>query len=125
MDNISIEIDSNYTAENVCPNNWWDINLKRYRNWAAIVTLDENGDENRKYLKGSHDSDTFFQVADVKKGDILAFGLFDTRGHNTKRGYYIVIDINEDEMTLGSEDEKDGYTTIRKALKAKKLLNQQ
>ena len=119
MKEITVTTDCKYTADNIWPNMWWNINLKRYKNWAAKTVLNKDtGKEDREYLDGTDDEDCFWCVANVKKGDILAFGNYDTRGHNTDRAYYAVTDMSEDTMTLLSEDNERGFTTIRKTIKA-------
>lgn len=119
MEKEYVNIEYKYTTLNVEPNNWY-VNLRRYSNWAAIAQLTENGEEVREYLKCSNDKGVFFSVENVKPGDILVFGIHDNYKHNHSRGYYIVESIDAECMTLLTEDNKPGFSTIRKALKAKK-----
>jgi len=122
MKEIEVRIEFKYTTDNVWPNQWWNINLNRYRNWAAKTILNKDtGKEDRVYLDGTKDEDCFWCVAKVSKGDILAFGNHDTRRYNNDRAYYAVTDITEDSMKLLSENNEKGFTTIRKALKALKI----
>lgn len=117
MKNLEVEIDVKYTADNVWPN-YWDGNPKRDFNWAAKTRLNpETGDEDRVYLKEGED--LFWNVKDVKAGDILVFGLHDRyKPRYNKKAYYRVIDINEERMILLSDDDEKGFTTIRKAMRA-------
>ena len=122
MKEIIVMIDCKYTTDNVWPNIWRNINLKRYKNWAAKTSLNKDtGKEDRKYLDGTEDEDCFWCVANVKKGDILAFGNYDRRGNNTERAYYAVTEMAEEFMALLTEDNEKGFTTIRKAIKAIKV----
>ena len=122
MKELTVGVNCKYTTNNVWPNNWWNINLKRYRNWAAKTVLNkETGKEERVYLAGTEDEDCFWCVAGIKKYDILAFGNYDTRGHNTDRAYYLVTELSEDSMKLLSDDDMKGFTTIRKTMKALKV----
>ena len=118
MKEIEINVDCKYTTDNVWPNNW-RVNQTRYRNWAAKTKLNKDtGKEERVYLEGTEDDDCFWCVAGIKKCDVLAFGIYDSRGHNTERAYYVVTEIFENKMRLLTEDNEKGYTTIRKAIKA-------
>ena len=122
MKEIKVIVELKYTVDNVLPNQWWNINLKRYRNWAAKTVLNKDtGKEERVYLESTKDEDCFWCVAKVNKGDILAFGNHDTRRYNNDRAYYPVTDITEESIKLLSEDNEKGFTTIRKAIKALKL----
>lgn len=104
------QIDENWLIESLPVWDW--SNRSRYSNWMAIVTRDENGIEQPKYLKKSKNSDEFFNLAPVKEGDILCAGCYDTRkSRGVKRSYYAVHEKSEDAIVLGE------YTTYRKAKK--------
>lgn len=117
MKQIEVEIDIKYTADNVYPN-YWKGNPKRDFNWAAKTTLNlETGDEDRVYLKEGEE--LYWNVKDVKSGDILVFGLHDRyKPRYNKKAYYRVIEITDDKLVLLSDDDGKGFTTIRKALRA-------
>ena len=118
MEEIEINVNCKYTTDNVWPNNW-RVNPTRYRNWAAKTELNnDTGKEERVYLDGTEDDDCFWCVAGIKKYDVLAFGIYDTIGHNTDRAYYLVMEMTECSMRLLSEDGLKGFTTIRETLKA-------
>jgi hypothetical protein len=118
MKELKVKIDVKYTAQRVWPNDWSG-NPKRDFNWAAITSLNyDTGDEERVYLKEG-EADLDWNVKDVKSGDILAFGLYDRyKPRYSRKAYYKVLDISDDEMVLLSEDDGKGFTTIRKAIRA-------
>ena len=50
---------------------------------------------------------------EIKKGDIIVASCWNRYKNRQEKCYYIVIDINDNEMTID-----DGHTTYRKAVKA-------
>lgn len=88
-------------------------NTKKFSNYMAIINrLNDDGTENRTYLPELN-GDLYFNVKDVKKGDILVASCWNKYKKRQNKCYYIVLEINDDEMTID-----DGHTTYRKAVKA-------
>ena len=88
-------------------------NCKKYNNYMAIINgLNSDGTEDRTYLR-ELDDDLYFNAKDVKKGDIIVASCWNRYKGRQEKCYYIVLDINDDEMTID-----DGHSTYRKAFKA-------
>lgn len=93
-------------------------NYKRYENYMAIVNgLDSEGKEERTYLNRLDEEDLFFNAKDVKAYDIIIACCWDNYKRRKSKSYYIVLDINDDQMTLDN-----GHTTYLKTVKALKEL---
>lgn len=111
METIKINTVDNWMVEAIS-NVWNYTNKRRYRNWFAIVTRDENGMEKRSYMKESRNEDEYFNVSKVNVGDILMAGCYDERkNRGIKHSYYAVVAKSNDSITLVSE------TTYLKAKK--------
>lgn len=66
---IEIECDKNWLLDYLEP---WDYtNTKRYKNYLAIVSRDERGEFVYHWCKESRESDEYFNITDIKEGDIL------------------------------------------------------
>ena len=93
-------------------------NPRRYENYMAIVKgLDPEGEEERTYLNKLNGEDLFFNAKDVKAYDILIACCWDSYKSRKRKSYYVVLDINDDQMTVD-----DGHTTYLKAVKALKEI---
>ena len=107
----TIELFQRNIAECLEPLNY--SNRKKYNNYMAIINgLNSDGTEDRTYLR-ELDDDLYFNVKDVKKGDIIVASSWNRYKNRQEKCYYIVLDITDDEMTID-----DGHTTYRKAVKA-------
>jgi hypothetical protein len=89
----------------------WD---EKHHNYLAIVTRDENGEDKFNWLKKSKNSDEYFNISKVKKGDILLAGSKRRNKGYSEKEWYGVVDKTEESLVLVKE------TTY---LKVKKLLN--
>lgn len=114
---IKIQLYQRNMTETIEPLNY--SNCKRYDNYMAIVYgLDSEGKEVRTYLREIGDPDMYFNTKDVKAGDILIACCWDNYKRRSHKCYYIVQEINNDEMTID-----DGHTTYLKTVKSLKELS--
>lgn len=88
-------------------------NDKKYHNYLAVVSLDDDGNETRKYCDISDESDLYFNVSNLNVGDIVVVGCFNKYKKRTVKKYYIIIAKDTESITFSDE-----YTTYRKAYKA-------
>lgn len=110
MEKIVMKCDKNWLLEGLDVWDW--SNSKRYKNYMAVVTIDEKGDMAYDWLKWGEDSDEYFKIDKVNKGDIVVAGCKDSYKprHSTKE-FYKVIDKTDDQLTLSQ-----AVTTYRKAV---------
>ncbi len=107
---IKKSVEDNWLTQNLAV--WcWD---NKHHNYLAIVTRDGNGEDKYNWLKQSKNSDEYFNVAPVNKGDILLAGSKKRNKDYSEREFYGVVDKTEESLMLVKE------TTY---LKTKKLLN--
>lgn len=72
---IEIECDKNWLLDYLEP---WDYtNTRRYKNYLAIVSRDESGEFVYRWCKESRESDEYFNITEIKEGDILMAGYKD------------------------------------------------
>ena len=64
-----INIKNNWLINNIEPCDW--SNSSKYKNYLAIITIDENKKEEKAFLPDTKDTDKYFDVTDVKVDDIL------------------------------------------------------
>ena len=114
-ENATITLVEKGIEENWLTNNFavWDWRNNRH-NYLAIVTRNEKGENLYKWLKQSKNSDEFFNVADVQKGDILLAGCKKAGKSYSTKLFYGVVERTTDCMKVVSD------TTY---LKVKKLLS--
>ena len=105
---VEIECDKNWILEPISP--WNGGNPKRWKNYMGVVTRNEDGKFQYQWLKESRESDEWFNITDVKEGDILMVGVKDCYHPNrpSEKMYYMVMERTEDKMVL------IGDTTYRK-----------
>lgn len=105
---ITIKCDKNWILQGISP---WDYsNKKRRKNYLAVVTKDDKGELNCKWLKEGEDEE-YFNITDVNIGDVLMAGYKDYyKARNSEKLFYKVMDKTDDSMILA------WATTYRKAL---------
>lgn len=118
---VRIELFNGWMEDNISPCDW--SNSRRWKNYFAIVLMDDNGDEEKDFLPVSKDSDLYFNVSTTKKYDILLASCWDDRKHRQYKHYYIVTDINNDTITLAYCNSNTNFTTYRKTYKALQEIN--
>ena len=108
MSTIKIKCDANWTLRHIDP---FEFNEKRYKNWMAVVTKNENGELNYNFLKVKWGgSGKFIDIKTLKVGDILCVGIRDNRKYRgAGKAFYKVIERKEDRLIMTWE------TTYRKA----------
>ena len=79
----------------------WD---EKHHNYLAIVTRDENGEDKFNWLKKSKNSDEYFNISKVKKGDILLAG-----SKRRNKGYSGGIPFYSKRMGRRDRGGKDRY----------------
>lgn len=112
MNKINIEIADKWMLDSL--DEWqWSGNMKRYKNYLAVVQRGEDGRDHMQWCSCSDNSDEFFSLREAKEGDILMAGCKDTRkGRSISKAYYGVVAMTTDEAVLVRE------TTYLKAKKA-------
>lgn len=114
---IELQLEDNWMVE---PLELWDYSHPKYFNWLGIVTRDENGNYQYNWLKESKCSDEYFNVAQVKEGDILYAGCKNTyKNHRIVTAYYGVVKKDADIIELISD------TTYLKVKKQLESLNEE
>lgn len=115
IDGASVEL-INKSVEN----NWltedfsiwcWD---EKHRNYLSIVTRDENGEDKFNWLRKSKNSDEYFNISKVKKGDILLAGSKKRNKEYSKKQWYGVVDKTDESLILVKETT---YLKVKKLLK--------
>lgn len=109
MDKISLF--KGWMEDNISPCDF--SNNKKYHNYLASVSLDNDGNETRNYADISDESDLYFNVSKFKVGDIVVANCFDKYKKRTSKTYYIIIAKDTESITFS-----DGYNTYRQAYKA-------
>lgn len=96
---IIVGCDKNWILEPVDP---WDYsNTKRRKNYLAVVTKTDNGDFSYEWLKESKESDEYFNITNVKVGDVLMAGYKDNYNYkHSEKLYYKVIEKTNDNIVL-------------------------
>lgn len=112
---IELQLEDNRMVE---PLELWDYSHPKYFNWLGIVTRDENGDYQYNWLKKSKCSDEYFNVAQVKEGDILYAGCKNTyKNHRMVKAYYGVVKKTSDSIELVCDTT---YLKVKKQLESEK-----
>ena len=112
-----INIKNKWLINNIEPCDW--SNSSKYKNYLAIITIDENKKEEKAFLPDTKDTDKYFDVTDVKVDDILCASCWNARKSRQQKVYYVVTEKTDDYIEL------DEYTTFRKALKRDKLTRKE
>lgn len=113
-----------WLEENVWPCNWRNTN--RFRNWMAIVDMDADGKEARRYLDLSREDDLFFNISAVRPLDIVAASVWDSCKQRQTKQYYICVETGPDFIRLAYRNESVDFTTFRKTWKElQKYLEEQ
>ena len=120
MNTIELPLFNNWTEDNIAPCNW--SNWQRFRNYFAIVTMYENGEEEKNFMQPSKDCDLYFNAVDVKPNDILVASCWDNRKSRQRKHYYIVVDKTPEVLTLAEGYDDVDFTTYLKTFKARKRL---
>lgn len=107
----TISLFKGWMEDNISPCDF--SNDKKYHNYLAVVSLDDDGNETRKYCDISDESDLYFNVSNLNVGDIVVVGCFNKYKKRTCKKYYIIIAKDTESITFSDE-----YTTYRKAYKA-------
>ena len=107
---VEIPLFKSWAEDNIEPCTW---ERKKYKNYCAVVTLNDDGKEERTYFEISKERDLFFQFKDVKVGDIIVASCWNVYKCRQSKLYYIVEKITADIVQLS-----DPYTTYRKAYKS-------
>ena len=112
---IELQLEDNWMVE---PLELWDYSHPKYFNWLGIVTRDENGNYQYNWLKKSNCNDEYFNVAQVKEGDILYAGCKNTyKNHRMVTSYYGVVKKDADIIELISDTT---YLKVKKQLESLK-----
>jgi len=110
----TISLFKGWMEDNISPCDW--SNDKKFHNYLAVVSLDDDGNETRTYSDISDESDLYFNVSKLKVGDIVVVGCFNKYKKRTVKKYYNIIAKDTESITFS-----DDYTTYRKAYKTKKI----
>lgn len=106
---INKSVEDNWLTENFSV--WcWD---NKHHNYLSIVTRDENGEDKFDWLRKSKNSDEYFNISKVKKGDILLAGSKKRNKEYSEKQWCGVVDKTDESLIL-----VNGTTY----LKVKKLL---
>ena len=89
----------------------WDA---KHHNYLSIVTRDENGEDKFNWLRKSKNSDEYFNISKVKKGDILLAGSKKRNKEYSEKQWYGVVDKTNESLILVKETT---YLKVKKLLK--------
>ena len=89
----------------------WD---NKHHNYLSIVTRDENGTDKFNWLRKSKNSDEYFNISKVKKGDILLAGSKKRNKEYSEKQWYGVVDKTDESLILVKETT---YLKVKKLLK--------
>ena len=89
----------------------WDA---KHHNYLSIVTRDENGVDKFNWLRKSKNSDEYFNISKVKKGDILLAGSKKRNKEYSEKQWYGVVDKTNESLILVKETT---YLKVKKLLK--------
>lgn len=107
---INKSVEDNWITENFSV--WcWD---NKHHNYLSIVTRDENGEDKFDWLRKSKNSDEYFNISKVKKGDILLAGSKKRNKEYSEKQWYGVVDKTDESLILVNETT---YLKVKKLLK--------
>lgn len=111
----TLKLFNGWLEENIAPCDW--SNQKRWKNYLAIVSMNNEGEEEKYFLSDSKESDLYFNISDVKPKDILLASCWDDRKKRQYKQYYIVLEVNPNSLILSYGNEEMDFTTYRKTYK--------
>lgn len=112
---IIVPLFNSWMEDSVEPCDWR--NWKRFENYFASVTMNEEGKEDRIYMPESSERDLFFCVKDLHEGDIAVASRWDKRKSRQRKNYYIVLSKTTTELILCSGYGDIDFSTYRKTFK--------
>ena len=107
-----IELFNNWLTDSPDVNDW----DRNHSNYCGIATMNSDGELKKKYCSVSKDSDLYFNVSEVKEGDILMCGWLHERKKRGSKLFYLVLKKDDNQIQLLP------HTTYLKATKTKKKL---
>lgn len=117
-----INLFKNWMTESLFPCDY--SNLKRYKNYLAKVSVNDEGLTSKEFMAQSKESDLFFNVAPLKVGDIVVANCWDSYKRRQYNHYYVVTEITSDYITFCGVYDNNQLTTYLKAYKALKLMRE-
>ena len=85
---------------------------------AKIESVDNEGNESRKYLEKSNWKDYFYDVSTLCVGDVIVASLYNPIKNKQTKRYYVVEANNDYEISLLGGDKNGVFNTYDKLAKS-------